>query len=58
MRDGKITEEGARNQIFDEPKSDYTRALLSAIPKLNRTETGVVLSWRFDDPNLTTEAVG
>tara|TARA_R110001583_G_scaffold186667_1_gene347505 strand:- start:42298 stop:43965 length:1668 start_codon:yes stop_codon:yes gene_type:complete len=58
MRDGKITEEGARNQIFDEPKSDYTRALLSAIPKLNRTETGVVLSWRFDDPNLRTEALG
>ena len=58
MRDGKITEEGARNQIFDEPKSDYTRALLSAIPKLNRTETGVVLSWRFDEPNMTTEAVG
>lgn len=58
MRDGKIVEEGARNQIFDTPKSDYTRALLSAIPKLNRTETGVVLSWRFDEPNMTTEAVG
>ncbi|WP_010140198.1 dipeptide ABC transporter ATP-binding protein [Oceanicola sp. S124] len=50
MRDGGIVEEGPRNRIFDAPESDYTRALLSAIPTLKRTVTGVELSWRFDAP--------
>ncbi|MCX8995895.1 ABC transporter ATP-binding protein [Rhizobiaceae bacterium BDR2-2] len=47
MRDGSIVEEGSRDSIFDAPRSDYTRALLSAIPTLSRTETGVTLNWRF-----------
>ncbi|MGU3575125.1 dipeptide ABC transporter ATP-binding protein [Brucellaceae bacterium C25G] len=47
MRDGAIVEQGTRDQIFDNPQSDYTRELLSAIPALTRTETGVSLSWRF-----------
>lgn len=56
MRDGAIVEEGTRDQVFDHPQSDYTRALLSAIPALTRTETGVSLSWRFDqEPQRATE---
>ena len=47
MRDGEIVEQGPRNRVFDAPESDYTRALLSAIPTLKRTGTGVELSWRF-----------
>lgn len=47
MRDGRIVESGSRDQIFDHPASDYTRALLSAIPTLERTSTGVTLNWRF-----------
>ncbi|WP_374834351.1 dipeptide ABC transporter ATP-binding protein [Paenochrobactrum pullorum] len=49
MRDGAIVEEGTRDQVFDYPQSDYTRELLSAIPALTRTETGVSLNWRFDN---------
>ena len=56
MRDGAIVEEGDRDAIFDTPQSDYTRALLSAIPTLTRTETGVSLTWRFaQDGNATAE---
>ncbi|WP_117195847.1 ABC transporter ATP-binding protein [Rhizobium terrae] len=47
MRDGAIVEQGNRDAVFDTPQSDYTRALLSAIPTLTRTETGVSLAWRF-----------
>ncbi|GLR54634.1 ABC transporter ATP-binding protein [Shinella yambaruensis] len=47
MRDGAIVEEGSRDAVFDAPRSAYTRALLSAIPTLIRTETGVSLNWRF-----------
>ena len=47
MRDGHIVESGPRDQVFDHPASDYTRALLSAIPTFERTETGVSLNWRF-----------
>ncbi|QDY70353.1 dipeptide ABC transporter ATP-binding protein [Qingshengfaniella alkalisoli] len=50
MRDGEIVEAGSRDGIFDSPQSGYTRALLSAIPTLKRTGTGVELSWRFDAP--------
>ena len=50
MRDGEIVEAGPRNRIFDAPESDYTRALLSAIPTLKRTGEGVELSWRGSAP--------
>lgn len=56
MRDGLIVEEGLRDDIFDNPQDDYTRALLSAIPKLERTATGVVLTWRFDNDDPVCEA--
>ncbi len=58
MREGCVVEEGPRDAIFDTPQSDYTRALLSAIPRLDRTETGVALSWRFDPPAQSEGAAG
>ena len=50
MKDGEIVEQGRRDDVFDNPKTDYTRALLSAIPMLERTETGVNMRWRFEQP--------
>jgi ABC-type dipeptide/oligopeptide/nickel transport system ATPase component len=32
MRFGKVVEEGPCDQVFAAPKSNYTRALLDAIP--------------------------
>jgi peptide/nickel transport system ATP-binding protein len=33
MLNGRIVEEGTRDQIINDPQHDYTRALLSAVPK-------------------------
>ena len=30
MQDGKVVEEGTADQIFDAPRTDYTRALFAA----------------------------
>jgi len=49
MRDGGIVEQGSRDAVFDQPREDYTRSLLSAIPALESTDTGGVrLRWRLD----------
>lgn len=49
MRDGAIVEQGTRDEIFDNPKEEYTRSLLRAIPALESTDTGGVrLRWRLD----------
>ncbi|MGE8690327.1 MAG: ABC transporter ATP-binding protein [Achromobacter sp.] len=49
MRDGGIVEQGSRDEVFDHPREDYTRSLLSAIPALESTETGGVrLRWRLE----------
>ena len=34
MKEGKIVEEGSREQIFQDPQDPYTQKLLRAIPKL------------------------
>jgi peptide/nickel transport system ATP-binding protein len=54
MERGRIVEEGDRDQIFDHPRRDYTRTLLSAIPALESVSGGGVrLKWRFDAPPST-----
>ena len=53
MQDGRIAEEGDRDQVFDDPQHAYTRRLLSAIPALERMQGdrhGVRLQWRLEDP--------
>ncbi len=42
MRNGKVVEEGAAADLFKNPKSDYTRALLAAAFKLETAPEGVV----------------
>lgn len=57
MRDGGIVEQGSRDAVFDQPREEYTRSLLSAIPALESTETGGVrLRWRLDqqEPSRAT----
>lgn len=59
MHQGRIVEEGPRDQIFDRPADPYTRRLLQAIPALEPTpDGGVRLRWRHDDDTSTPGASG
>jgi oligopeptide/dipeptide ABC transporter ATP-binding protein len=40
MKDGAYVEAGSAEEIFANPKTDYTRALLAAIPRLDRLDRG------------------
>jgi oligopeptide/dipeptide ABC transporter ATP-binding protein len=40
MKDGLVVETGAAQAAFDKPATDYTRALLDAIPRLDREGRG------------------
>jgi microcin C transport system ATP-binding protein len=42
MKDGQVVEQGPSAEIFDAPKSDYTKALMRAAFDLEATEGGVV----------------
>ncbi|MBZ9739455.1 MULTISPECIES: ABC transporter ATP-binding protein [unclassified Mesorhizobium] len=42
MRNGQIVEAGPSQQIFENPQTDYTRALISAAFKIESAPTGVV----------------
>src|SRR5690606_551654 len=42
MRNGKVVETGTADQIFREPKTDYTRALIAAAFEIATAPTGVV----------------
>ena len=42
MKDGRVVEQGPAEEIFDNPKEPYTRALLAAAFKLKADESGVV----------------
>ncbi len=35
MRKGRIVEQGERDQIIDEPRHEYTKSLLRAVPRVN-----------------------
>ena len=34
IHQGRIVEQGTRDQIFDAPQNDYTRQLLAAMPEV------------------------
>ncbi len=38
MKDGRVVESGSAEQIFNAPRAEYTRNLLAALPRLDRTE--------------------
>jgi oligopeptide/dipeptide ABC transporter ATP-binding protein len=40
MKDGAYVEEGAAEAVFASPRTDYTRSLLDAIPRLDREDRG------------------
>jgi oligopeptide/dipeptide ABC transporter ATP-binding protein len=40
MKDGAYVEAGTAEEIFASPKTDYTRTLLAAIPRLDRLDRG------------------
>lgn len=41
MKQGQIVEEGATQRVFSYPQTDYTRALLAAVPRLDDLEDAV-----------------
>ncbi|MDO8426363.1 MAG: ABC transporter ATP-binding protein [Deltaproteobacteria bacterium] len=46
MYGGKIVELGTTEEIFSSPRHDYTKKLLSAIPRL---DPGLISAWRLPD---------
>jgi oligopeptide/dipeptide ABC transporter ATP-binding protein len=40
MKDGVYVEEGPVERVFREPRTDYARALLEAVPRLDRADRG------------------
>jgi len=42
MRNGKVVEQGAAEDIFDRPRAEYTKALMAAAFDLEAVESGVV----------------
>ncbi|MEM5471013.1 ABC transporter ATP-binding protein [Hoeflea sp. AS60] len=42
MRSGKVVEQGTADQIFDQPQTDYTKALMAAAFNLEAVTSGVV----------------
>ncbi|MGF1619813.1 MAG: ABC transporter ATP-binding protein [Rhodomicrobiaceae bacterium] len=42
IREGKVVEEGSADQIFEDPKTDYTRALIAAAFDLEAKHTAAV----------------
>ncbi len=44
MRNGKVVEQGSSDQIFDDPRTDYTKALMAAAFDLETAPEGVVSS--------------
>jgi hypothetical protein len=58
MQEGRIIEQGSRDEVFDNPQHAYTRKLLSAIPALTPTgQGGMQLKWRFDEPDAPAGAI-
>ncbi len=49
MYAGQLVEEGDRDQVFDHPKNEYTKALLAAVPVANPHLRGKNRTPRVDD---------
>ena len=44
MREGKVVEQGPADRIFEDPQTDYTRALMAAAFELSAIDDGSVNS--------------
>ena len=42
MRDGKVVEQGIAEQVFNDPRTSYTKALVAAAFDLEADESGAV----------------
>jgi len=42
MKDGKVVEAGPADEVFDDPKEEYTQALLKAAFDLEAVDTAAV----------------
>jgi len=42
MRNGEVVEAGTAQKIFDEPETDYTRALMAAAFRIEAIEDGII----------------
>jgi len=38
LKDGRVVEQGTREQVYGDPQHEYTRALLAAVPRLDPAE--------------------
>lgn len=47
---GEIVEFGEKEEIFKTPKHPYTKALLSAVPKINKQEETIILKGELPSP--------
>ena len=48
---GRIVEIGSRQDVFNNPKHPYTRALLSAVPKIHQSDRRERITLEGDVPN-------
>lgn len=55
MQQGKFVEQGSRNQIFENPQHQYTRKLLDAVPKTQKSESDKIQSEFLIVDKLCTE---
>jgi len=42
MKDGKVVEQGEAREVFNTPKTDYTKALMAAAFELETVHAGAV----------------
>ena len=42
MRDGKVVEDGTAENVFERPRTDYTKALIAAAFRAETVTTGAV----------------
>jgi oligopeptide/dipeptide ABC transporter ATP-binding protein len=55
---GRVVEVGEREQIFGDPRHPYTRALLSAAPRLRPGPDRVTVRLKGEPPSMTARPTG